>query len=100
MEGHCHGKMATPEVGAQIVLPASDPGRIGTKIEVYSPLVWSKRALRLYNAYMQPGKQWTGIPRIPKNEIDASTSDEVSKSWIKRPEQLLQNFEKILVRGT
>jgi hypothetical protein len=96
MEGHCNGNMTSSEEGPQIVLSASDPGRIGTKFEVYRPLVWSTRASRLY---MQPGNLWTGIPRIPKNAIDASTFEEltmdaVSKSWIKRPEQLHQKIGK------
>jgi hypothetical protein len=96
MEGHCNGNVASSEEGPQIVLSISDPGRIGTKIEFDRPLVWSKRAIRLD---MQPGKLWTGIPRIPKNAIDSSTVDEltmdaVSKSWIKRPEHLLQKFGK------
>ena len=96
MEGHCNGNMTSSEEGPQIVLSASDPGRNGTKFEVYRPLVWSTRASRLY---MQPGNLWTGIPRIPKNAIDASTFEEltmdaVSKSWIKRPEQLHQKLGK------
>jgi hypothetical protein len=59
MEGHCNGNMTSSEEGPQIVLSASDPSSIGTKSEVDRPLVWSKWAIRLY---MQPWKQWTGIP--------------------------------------
>jgi hypothetical protein len=97
MERHCNGTVATPEEGTQIVLSASDPGRIGTKFEVYCPLVWSTRAIRLY---MQPGKLRTGIQRIPKNAIDASTFDELTMDADKTSGATAPKIWEILVRGT
>jgi len=96
MERHCNGKVATPEEGTQIFLSFSDPGRISMKSKVYRPRVRSMRAISLY---LQPGKQWTRIPRIPKNAFnysifDALTMDAVSKSWVKRTEQQPQKYGK------